>query len=721
MTSRIFARLMAGATFVAMFQAPAFAQDAAADAALSEIVVTAQRRAENQQDTSLAVTVIPGDALQDRGIRDLTNLQNVTPAFSFADAGILKFANIRGIGLNLQSPTVVSGVALYRDSLFAPSPIFLNEGVFDIASIEVLRGPQGTFVGQNSTGGAIIQHSRSPKLGVTEGNAEVSYGNYNAIVADAGISVPLGETVAIRLAGHLENRDSFYDQINPTNRSEPGKVDAQGGRLSVLWQPSTNLKVEWKTEVNANSGGGYPYTPLPGTAFAAAAPSTPFVINYDHPTKQKEFSLRTGVETIYTFDGGTKLRAVVGYQFGKQDFTNDTDATPIPFSWNDQKIHDNVYSGEVNLISSDASAIKWVLGASAAYQTADLDLGINLVGGNFVIGINTVNPKLSLGGFGQVTWPIAEGLTLDTGVRLSYDRQTQRGTFAVGGFSVDPSSPRYSDTRVTGKVALNYKVDDNNLLYGFVATGYKPGGVNLPAGLFLAETVTNYEAGWKSTMAEGHIATQVNGFYIDYKNLQLNIFNPDTRASSITNAGKSRIYGFEAQIQAHSGPLRFDGSLAYVNSRVGALSLIDTRALPGGNANNLGGQCVTNSPPTPAGCFDYLPFVTTLDGRQNLYSPEWTASAGLEYAIDLGNAQIVPRIDVAYLGKQTTSLFERPVVDVLEARTLANAQLQYRRDRWTLTVFGTNIFDKTYRSGNDGDNTWYGAPRQYGVRVGLEF
>jgi iron complex outermembrane recepter protein len=720
MTRRKLACLLGSAASIAGFQAPAFAQTVD-NSTVPEIVVTAQRRAENQQNTSLAVTVLAGDALKDRGVRDLTNLQNVTPAFSFADAGILKFANIRGIGLNLQSPTVVSGVALYRDSLFAPSPIFLNEGVFDIASIEVLRGPQGTFVGQNSTGGAIIQHSRSPKLGSTEGNAEVSYGNFNAIVADTGVSVPLGQNLAVRLAGHLESRDSFYTQINPTNRIQPGKVDAQSARLSVLWQPATNLSVEWKTEVNANDGAGYPYTPLAGTAFAAAAPSTPFVINYDHPTKQKEFSLRTGVETIYTFDSGTKLRAVAGYQFGKQNFTNDTDATPVPFSWNDQQIHDNVYSGEINLISSDASKIKWVLGASAAYQTAQLDLGINLVGGAFVIWINTLNPKLSLGGFGQVTWPLAEGLTLDTGVRLSYDRQTQSGTFKVGGFGIDPSSPRYSDTRVTGKVALNYKVNRDNLLYAFVATGYKPGGVNLPAGLFLAETVTNYEAGWKSTLADGHLTTQLNAFYIDYKNLQLNIFNPDTRATSITNAGKSRIYGLEAQVQAHFGALRFDGSMAYVNSRVGALSLIDTRALPGGNANGLGGQCVTNSPPTPAGCFDYKPYITTLDGRKNLYSPDWTASAGIQYAVAIGDDELTPRIDLAYLAKQTTSLFERAVVDELAARTLVNAQLQFRHGSWTATAFATNLFDKTYRSGNDGDNTWYGAPRQYGVRLGVNF
>lgn len=720
MTSRKFAGILAGVATVAFIQAPAQAQSAD-DAASPEIVVTAQRRAENQQDTSLAVTVVSGEALQERGVRDLTNLQNVTPAFSFADAGILKFANIRGIGLNLQSPTVVSGVALYRDSLFAPSPIFLNEGVFDIATIEVLRGPQGTFVGQNSTGGAIIQHSRSPKLGVTEGNAEVSYGNYNAVVADAGISVPLGETVAVRLAGHLENRDSFYRQINPVNRSEPGRVDAQSARLSLLWKPSSNLTVEWKTEVNANDGGGYPYTPLPGTAFAAAAPSTPFVLNYDHPTRQKEFSLRTGVETVYTFDSGTRLRAVAGYQYGRQNFTNDTDASPVPFSWNDQQIHDNVYSGEVNLISSDASAIKWVLGASAAYQTAKLDLGINLVGGAFAIGIHTTNPKLSLGGFGQVTWPLAEGLTLDTGVRVSYDRQTQSGTFAVGGFPVDPSSPRYIDTRVTGKVALNYKVDPNNLLYAFVATGYKPGGVNVPAGLFKPEKVTNYEAGLKSTLADGHVTTQVNAFYIDYRNLQLNIFNPDTRATSITNAGKSRIYGFEAQVQGHLGGLRIDASAAYIKSRVGSLSLIDTRALPGGNANNLGGQCISNSPPTPAGCFDYRPFLTTLDGRHNLYSPEWTANAGIEYTIPVGDDELTPRVDVAYLDRQTTSLFERPVVDVLPSRTLVNAQLRYRHGPWTATVFGTNLFDTTYRSGNDGDNTWYGAPRQYGVRLGVTF
>jgi iron complex outermembrane receptor protein len=113
--------------------------------------------------------------------------------------------------------------------------------------------------------------------------------------------------------------------------------------------------------------------------------------------------------------------------------------------------------------------------------------------------------------------------------------------------------------------------------------------------------------------------------------------------------------------------------------------------------------------------------VTTLDGRHNLYSPQWTASAGFEYALALGNDELTPRVDIAYLAKQSTSLFERAVVDELAARTLVNAQLQYRHGAWTATAFATNLFDKVYRSGNDGDNTWYGAPRQYGLRLGVKF
>jgi iron complex outermembrane receptor protein len=697
-----------------------------------DIIVTAQRRSENAQKTSLAVTALSGAELTQRGVRDLQDLQNVSPSLSFADAGLLKFANIRGVGLNLQSPTVVGGVATYRDGLFAPSPIFLNEGLFDIASVEVLRGPQGTFVGQNSTGGAIIQKTQSPELGRTDANGELTLGNYNLVKADAGLSLPIGETLALRVAGEVERRDSFYTNLGPLGNA-PGRVREEHGRVSLLWQPASNFTALLKSEVNFGNDGGYPASPIPGTLYAPLDPAAPFTFNYDRTdVRRKEFSSRTGLELNYTTGGGVVIRSISGYQYGYQDFINDNDGTSAPELYQHQQIHDNVYSTELNIISPDRGRFKWVVGGSYVYQTAQLFLHIYNARAPFNgqpfatqdTFIDTTNPKTALGLFAQGTYRFTDTLSLDLGGRFSHDIQTQTGALTLSPVPplpgrLDASQPHYEDNRWTGKAALNWQLTPNHLLYAFVANGFKSGGVNLPDGVFKPESITDVEAGWKGTLGGGLLRLQLNGFYMDYNDLQLNIFNLATAGSTIANAGKSTIYGAEAQAQLRAGGFSATGNLSYVHSSLGQLSQVDVRALPNGTAQGLGVQCPTGVASNPPLCFNYTPYIVSLDGRQNPYSPRWTVSGDARYTFQVGDRQtLTPQVDIAYLSNQTTSIFERPVLDVLAARTLVGVQLTYGWRNWTLTGYATNLFDKRYRIGNDGNNTYFGAPRQFGVRIG---
>jgi iron complex outermembrane receptor protein len=274
----------------------------------------------------------------------------------------------------------------------------------------------------------------------------------------------------------------------------------------------------------------------------------------------------------------------------------------------------------------------------------------------------------------------------------------------------------------TGKVALNWQATPTNFLYAFVATGFKPGGVNVPDGTYLPEEITDYEAGWKASFLNRHITTQVGVFSMDYTNLQLNIFNPQTTNAAAANAGQSKITGFEAQLQARLGSFNIDAGVANVQSSVGELSLVDTRALPGGSSNGLGVQCPTGVPSNPPACFDYTPYTVSLNGRRNPYSPDWTANIGIEYHHHLANGdELAPRIDGAYLSEQTTSIFETPILDILPSRQIWNARLTYYHKDWHVTGYITNLFDELYRSGNDGNNTWYGAPRQMGLTVGRTF
>lgn len=742
---RIQSLLMAGSAFV-LFAFPASAQntsstgqpDAVADSAQrapDDIIVTAQRRSENAQRTALAVTAIDGESLIERGVRDLQDLQHVTPSLSFADSGILKFVNIRGVGLNLQSPTVVSGVATYRDGLFSPSPIFLNEGLFDIAGVEVLRGPQGTFVGQNSTGGAIFQKTVSPELNTFTANGVLTAGNYDLLKAEGGVTLPLGSTLAMRVAGSVERRDSFYRNIGPGD-NEPGRVRQESARVGLLWEPDSSLSLLLKSEINMNDNDGYPGKPIPGTRFAAFAPADPFTLNYDRTdTRREELSSRTSLEANYRFDNDLTIRFIGGFQYGYQHFLNDLDGSSVAAVHLEQKIHDYVYSGEVNIISPDDGRFKWVVGGSFVRQIANLNVvvinaeppfsGIPFPNQRTVV--DARNPKDAVGAFAQGTFELTDGLSIDIGGRVSRDTQSQSGSLTLLPMPpmpgvIDASNPRYADTQVTGKLALNWQVDPDNFLYAFVANGFKAGGVNFPDGTFRPEKIVDYEAGWKSDWFGGRLRTQLGGFYNDYRDLQLTIFSPATGQSVISNAGASEIYGAEFQAQARIRGLELDGSLAYVHSRIGQLAMVDTRALPGGSAQGLGVQCAPGVPSNPPFCFDYQPFLVNLDGKRNPFSPKWTANIGAGYTFDLANGDaITPRIDFSYMGAQSTSLFENPMIDILEERELLNVQLAYTRGSFTFTGYATNLTNQVYRIGNEGNNTYYGAPRQYGLRIAARY
>ena len=148
------------------------AETPAANVELQEVVVTAERRAENLQTTPIAATVLTGDQLEQKGVVQMADLQNASPSLSITNAALTANVNIRGIGLDSGSPSVVPGVATYRDGLWQP-PILVTDSFYDIGSIEVLRGPQGTFVGSNSTGGAIFINTRNPDFDGLHGNVEV--------------------------------------------------------------------------------------------------------------------------------------------------------------------------------------------------------------------------------------------------------------------------------------------------------------------------------------------------------------------------------------------------------------------------------------------------------------------------------------------------------------------------------------------------------------------
>lgn len=740
--------VLLGTAAASVLAMPAFAQTTQpADEnpnVLRDIVVTAQRRTENLQSVAAAATAVSGDTLTQKGVTRLDELQNIAPSLSVSDAGLTQSVNIRGIGLASGSPSVANGVATYVDGLFQP-PIVSTSSFYDIAGVEVYRGPQGTFVGSNSTGGAIFINSRNPELNGFGGYIEGSLGNYGATGAEGAFNIPVSGTLAIRAAGKYRDRNSFYTDIGP-NQNTAGRLHEVNGRVGVLWKPAAAFQALLKVELASKETGGYASRPIDGTAYAPYRPADIRTLNYDSPTKNDERAFQASLELRYELGGGTVIRSLSGYQNKRIFNLYDLDATnsslypfidpnipalgrTLPQSSMDQFVRERVWTQEFNIISPKDQMISWIVGGY--YQKNRIDVDIVSLSNGFPTDITPNNRKITTGVFGQATWNLSPKLALDLGARYSHYSVTGGGSviigrgipgFPPGGIPVANLGGSHKDGRMTGKVSLNWTPDENNLLYAFVARGYKPGGFNSATTGFGPETVIDYEVGWKATLADGKVRTQLGAFYYDYKDFQFDVLDPTTGQINPTNLTGAKIKGIEAQIQARLGGLTFDAGVAYVDSSLGSVTFVDTRAVardfPG---VTLTAQCPTGQPSTPGVCLDYTPYMRSTGGGSALFSPKWTFNLGARYDLQVGNAKITPSVNYSYVDKQFSYIGYSPISDILPSRGLLSARLGVALNNFLVEVYGTNLTNKTYVSGQGVSTEFFGAPREYGVRLRVDF
>lgn len=688
---------------------------------LDEVVVTAERRTTNLQETPIAASVFSGEQLQNKGVTNIESLQFAAPSVTVQNSGQGNSFNIRGIGKTENSSSIGVGVITYRDGVAVFPAYMQNEPFYDIASLELLRGPQGTFAGQNATGGAVFITQRNPDLSGVNGYLTGQYGSYDHLRLQGAINLPLADTLAVRLAFNTDQRDGFYDVIEgaPTF-GDPGAVDSQSFRASVLWQPTDALRVLFKTDYNSIDLGGYPTTPV-------NSPDSLFDIRTNGPFLAQDEMLRSVLNVSYTFDNGMILRSITGYQDGTTAVRADTDGTAtLPFT-SDIEADQRLWSQEFNLISPDTGRLSWILGA---YYQDDL---ITFPPGQFTttqflspalpiliaITLEGRNPKSTAAAFGQVSYDLTDSLELQVGARFSRSTVENDAISAIPllGLSITQDD-RVEEDKVTGKAALNWTLDDNNFLYGFVATGYKAGGLNgpnilgVPPGPFEGEEVIDFEAGWKATSFGGRLRTQIGGYYNIYENFQVIIGDPMVPTiTSISNVtGETKIYGLEASAQGRFGALGFDAGLSLSRSELGDFFAIDPRG-------TLTGGCNPATGPASVNCVN-------VGGNAQTYAPELTVNLGVEYDFAVGGGRLTPRVDYSHISETFGTIFANEARgDRLEPRNIFNAQLTLEPGdgAWLLQAYGTNVFDEEYIGAVKGGQRYAGPPRQYGIRIKRNF
>lgn len=754
---------------------------------LDEVIVTAQRRTTSLMQTAISVDALSGDTLAQRQQNTVADLQKTTPNFQVNTTGLYNSINIRGIGNSAITPTIQPGIAVLHDGLLSPETIFIDTPFYDIADVEVLRGPQGTLLSAASTGGAVEINSRSPELGRgANGYAEALIGNYSDHRVHGAINLPVSDTFAARLAFNVEKRGSFYYDVGsklapgPSNTfDDPGRIDQQNVRIGLLWQPTEHFSALLKAEFDYNNYGGQAAEPNPGTfpavlnptsgTYAAcpnplnnpdpAVPATcqspyyqygtgkPFVLNYGITGLEDRQTLkRFGLDLRYTLPSDIVFRSLTGYQSLNSIEVEDPNVSSAMQTinyWNNTGPHDDYYSEDLSITSPGGGKLNWIVGADIFYRHTPVNVNqqtyLSFPFSTAVLqklllfvtppGQGNAGATLRTEGlFGNLDWNFTDTLQLDVGLRGNWDQGFNRGTVDVyiNGFQVVsvPPSKDFTDNVPTGKVGLNWTPLKGQFFYLFYARGYKPGGSQYGAPTFSPEHVNDFELGWKGHLLDDHLQVQLGGYYMKYQEMQFTGFDTTSGSGSVTNIGNSTIDGIELSTVGRFGYLGVDLGLAYLHSRLGSSQQVETYKLPSTLPSNTPQCNGTNA----ANCFDYAPYEVSVNGEANPYSPKVSASLGVDYGFLIGPGVVRPRLTYSYTSKQYAALFQTDNYWQMGSRRIWDGSVEFDTDKWVVQLYCNNFTNQTYFSGVGnitggpaGSAVFYGAPRQYGLRVNREF
>jgi len=690
---------------------------------LEEVIVTAERRAVSLQDVPISATVLSGDMLASQGIDNIIEIQQVAPSVAINTYNRSTFINIRGVGIAQSAPTSSPGVAYYVDGVFIPHEQFIAQSFFDIESIEVLRGPQGTLTGQNSTGGAIYVRTPAPTTDRVYGSIDQTIADYDWYRTVAAANLPLTDKLAMRVSGIYDSRGSFTRNIGPSE-SEPGSGEDRALRVALRYQPTDaatfDLRYEYfkrETDNNAIKNRNDRET------------NEPFVIEEDAISFLNQDGYRASLEARIDLNDSVQLRALTSYFDAVTEDQGDGDRTatalPVPAELPTSGANTALYPGrvgytrqelktwvsEINLLSNNDGPLQWVVGAFYLDETTPVQVlrdnrnTVDFIESTSTIDTEAVNRSASV--FGQFEYRFSDAWSVDVGVRYSDDKQEYTrfllpGPPPPGCF---PCMTTAESTQTTGRVGLKYRLSGDTLLYATASKGYKAGGVNLDPRLdaYGPETNKVAELGWKSTLADGRL--RVNGalFYSDYEGIQLSALTPvsGTLLPNTLNAAPARIYGVEVEMTGQFGALGFNVGLSALDSEFTEDAMLTDSQT---NTNRL----------VPEGSI--VPF-----------APELTLTAGVQYEIPLGQTYLIPRLQVSYMDEQLATPFRYEATTV-PSRTVTDLRLTWMAtEQVQLEAFATNLFDKEYIAVQVQDASSalggiiYGPPRQVGLRALIKF
>ncbi len=716
--------LCVGNTFV-------YAQDALGSFGLEEVVVTAQKRAENLQTVALSITAYSGDFLEKSNIANFNDLQSRTPGLVYEEfsAGMPRYF-IRGIGSANKSSAVDSAVGIFVDEIYMGRPEMVNNSFFDLERVEVLRGPQGTLFGRNVVGGAISFFTRKPD---EEFRARLSatYGNYKTIETKGSVSGPLSDNVFGLVSISTRNHDGYA--FNETTGNDIEDEQYVSARAALRFVPNEDLEIQINADVSRRRGtGGWwdLYREGPRSAGKSNSERRRGANHADDGFGNVDnhgISLNVQLDTSL----GT-LTSITGYRKSEtEQRANSTGLFVASLTAADRANYfhtlfiqeDNQYakqfSQEVRLSSDGSGPFNWVGGLYYFHESVEhfkitdyRFMSFNIEGR---VQSDAESKVDAIAAFANASYAFDEQFSLQVGLRWSQDKKKHVlishgkpfSPYTAYGVVVPNFTAYGSDTwsALTPAASLNYQATPDHLLYATISRGFKSGGYNdedrekyAAERGFAPEYAWNYEIGAKTEWFDRRARLNFSAFYIDYTDLQVGIIqqiDPNLPPLSFTgNAGKTVVKGIELEwnLIPLEG-LNLYGNYSYTHSRIKEL----------------------------------IQSGVDLSGKVLPRAPKHKVFVGASYTVIVGEgSSVTGRVDYTYSTEYFSTIVNNPVELVPNQHNLdASILLELTDARWGFELWAKNLTNETNINtianvSGDGFATFQ-SPRTYGATIHFRY
>lgn len=726
--------------------------DAIAAAASDEtdIVVTANRRTERLQSVAASVQALTSDQMLVMRIERPEDLAKAIPGLTISSPygqGTAPIFVIRGITANDYSFSGQRPIALYTDDALRQSSVSEGAPFFDVERIEILKGPQGTLYGKNATGGAIRIINTAPGFDTT-GYATVGYGNYNRREAKGAIQGTLvPDLLAARLAFTYAKDDGQVKNLTPGVNNEE-QTDVFGARLSMQFQPDDRLTAVFRLTYNrSGDGGGSVFPGFINPVLTGGVTRGDLAFRQQRTNRASTFRLESGGSNLnveYRLNDVYTLASVTALGWGKYVVSNDDDGLPIKLVEDDYAAR-NAFEAfqELRLASSYSGPFNFIVGGTYTHDRLDASNSIQLwhepslgiidpfffgSGGTGVTYANSFTQyRTGAAAFARGEFQITPSLKMFGGGRYSADKV--RVADYASGFASNPGSGSpLADTILFSGLnrkssfhnwsfegGVEWKVTPDVLAYASFKQGYRAGAINAQAyfapseiNTVAPETADSYEAGLKTEFFNRALTLNLAGFYVDYKDEQVQNVDGNTTLSTLESVN-ARIYGIEVETRVRaSNNLHFNAGLSLLNPQYK-------------KGSRLGVAFDANRLPIPGTGRD-------IGDNQMIGAARTSLTLGANFDIaDVGAGTIAIHGDVVYTSSIFFSAYENPF-EKQPSYALVNGRIGWDTSRFTIAIWAKNILDKRYFTyANDyRSNLGYvyyrrGAARTFGGELGFKF